>query len=291
MATNEEQRLMASMAGTNVAFWKINSELWRLFNKALDEGYTPDRLLAESKNTNWYKQHAESVRKLQALKVQEPGEYKRRLAASQVNVRSLAAQWGIPVKNLDHWARLALVNQWSEAELRYHMGSTKRVREQVSRGAGLGGELGKTLTRLKASAYANGVRLSNNQLATFMSNIAAGTTDETWATDFIQRKAISAFPGLAEELKAGMTVRDYAEDYLTTYAELLELNQADVDLFNKDIRDALNAKGKDGKTAPLSLSDFERRIKGTKKWLKTDNAQDSMMEATHAVTQAFGLTW
>lgn len=291
MATSEEKQLMASMAGTNVAFWKQTPELWKLFNKALDDGYSPDRLLAESKNTKWYKRHAESVRKAQALKVQDPAEYKRQVAIAKANIRKMANELGMPITgNLNVWARLAFVNQWSEHELRAKMG-TSALQRRIKAGHAIGGTLGQAMDRMNAAAYNNGVKLDNNTKASWIARIANGSWDDQAILSNVQRRAAALFPGFKDDIMAGVSVREAASGYLDRYAELMELNPGDVDLFNTDIRKAINTKDKDGKFSPLSLEDFETRIRRSAKWQKTANARDSYMEGAHAILQGFGVTW
>lgn len=290
MATTEEKQMMAAMAGTNVAFWRQTPELWKLFNKALNDGYSPDRLLAESKNTKWYKNHAEAVRKAQALRVQDPAEYRRQLAVVKSNIHKMSAELGLPIANLSSWARLAFVNQWSEFELRQRV-STEYLKRRVRAGGRVGGTLGQTLVRVRAAAENNGISIGNSVMADWLGRVAKGTWDEQELLSEIQRRAAAEFPGYRDEIRAGVTVRELASGYLDRYAELMELDPSQVNLRNSDIRSAINSKGKDGKFSPISLEDFETRVRKTAKWGKTKNAQDSYMEAAHGVLQAFGVTW
>jgi len=297
MATNEEQQLMAAMAGTNVAFWKSNGELWKLFNKAMDQGYSPERLLAESKNTKWYKTYSESVRRAQALKVQDPAEYRRRVAQTQQAIRTLSAETGVPLTNYSNWAKLAFANQWNEAELRkqifggkYHRIMEQRIRRGLESGK-LGGELAQMAATIRKAAANNGIRWSTGRMANWMQEVAAGNITVDNILMKMQQEAASTFPGLSEQIKAGTSVRELADSYIQTYAELLELDADQVDLYNTDVRGALNAKDAKGKFSPLSLGDFETRVRQSKKWSKTKNAQDSYMEAAHGVLQSFGVTW
>lgn len=300
MATKEERQLLAQMAGTTLAFWYMNSELKNLFNKALDKGYTPDRLLAEAKNTKWYKRYSESARKAQALEKQDPAEFRRRVQVSTAAVKALAAETGVPIANLHKWARVAFVEGWSEAELRQRlyggMGGaqdkrvTRTIAQALAKGS-LGGEVAQAAQTLRQYADAQGIRWSNNRLAGWLQDIAAGTGSVERVQQLMQKEAASAFPGLRDDIMQGATVRDLASSYIQSYAELLELDPDTVNLYNNDIRSALNAKGQDGKFSPLALGEFETKVRKSKKWLKTQNAQDSVMEAAHGVLQAFGVTW
>lgn len=294
MPSKEDRQELAAMAGATVAFFNHNKELKKWFNKALDEGWTPDRLLAKIKTTKWFKRHDEAQRQALTLKYTDPSEYKARLAETERKIVALHRQYGLTgfsEKEQNRLARLAYHNQWDETRIAQYIDGLNNISRKIRRGGKIGGEAGRALLRIQQLAYANGIRISRRRMAEMVENIATGRGTEEWLMQYVQRQAISAFPGLKDEILGGMSVRDYADQYIQAKAELLEMNPAEIDLYDKDIRQALNSKDQKGRISPLTLSDFERRLRKDKRWLRTDNARESLMGVGHDVLQSFGVSW
>lgn len=296
-ATREEEQMLASMAGTTVAFFRSNNELSKLFDKAIDENYAPQRLLAEARNTKWYKRHSQAQRQAQVLKQSDPDEYRRRVQSTKSKVRQIGRDLGISLANknlersLNHVATRAFVNGWSNIEIRRYLGRVSKTAEIVRRGGSLGGELGRQYSALREYAANQGVRVSNKQWGHWMQKLAQHSATAEHIQASLEKRAISAFPGLKDEIKGGQTVREFADQYIQSMADVLELNESDIDVFNRDIKQALNAKNKDGKFSPLTLTDFEIRLQKDPRWLKTRNARESLMGAGREILSAFGVSW
>jgi hypothetical protein len=292
MASAEAEDL-ASLAGFTVAFFNSDAELKKLFSQALAGNWTGDRLLQAARNTKWFRRNAEAVREATLLKTSDPATFKSRSGELSFRIQAMAAELGIP---LGEWARnkaanLALVHGWDETRIRAYIASFGSVYKTVAGGGFVGGATGEAQTRLQAMIRDSGVRVANTWLAAGLNRIAMGTDTEEGVRGQIQKLAMSAFPGLTEQLKAGMTVREVAEPYVQTMAKLWEVNPESINLFDPNIRSALSAKGQDGKFSMLTMPDFETRLRKNSRWLKTDNAQDAMMENGHQVLNAFGVTW
>jgi hypothetical protein len=291
VSSKEERDLLAMMAGTTVSFFRSNSELSKLFDKALNEGWTGDRLLAAAKNTKWFKTHSSDQRKALALQKDDPAEWKARVSRTQADIQRMAREMGIPMSGLKSFATLALTSGWNENQIRQEMGKFNSVYKSVRKGNLLGGQLGQAYSRVRQAAFDNGVKVNNKTMATWLQRLASGKSTEQALMNNIQKRAMSSFPGLKEEILGGSTVREFADQYINTMADILELNPQDINLFDKDIRGALNAKNQKGKFSPLSMADFEVRMRKDPRWMKTMNARDSMMDTGREVLQAFGVSW
>jgi hypothetical protein len=295
MASTEAEDL-AAMAGFTVAFFaqdKSRNGLWQWFQVALKENWTGDRLLQQLRNTNWFKKHNAAYREAQLLRTSDPAEYKARVSEFSTRVRQMAAQLGIPLGKtaLEATINTGFLQGWNDQQLQAYMARFKGVWTAIGQGQILGGTLGQIQTRLAAAVRDYGVTVSPSTLGRLVQNIAAGDSTEQLAMAYIQKNAIAAFPGLAEQIKAGQTVRDIAEPYVQTMAKTWEVNPEDIDLQNKTIRGALNVKGQKGDFSMMTIPDFETQLRKDPRWNKTDNAQDSMMQAGHEVLQQWGITW
>ena len=295
MASQAAEEL-ASMAGFTVSFFaqdKSRNGLWQWFNVALKENWTGDRLLQQVRNTTWFKTHSDAQREASLLKTSDPKTYAARVSEARVRVGRLAVELGVPLADRygDATAVMAFTNNWNDDQIRGYMMRYKAVYAAISTGRLLGGTAGQVQTRLTQAAADHGIQLSPKTLGSWVQSVVHGALTEQHALGQIQNLAISAFPGLADRIKAGETVRDVAEPYMQTMAKLWEMNPADIDLFHPKLRSALNTRGQDGKYSMLTLPDFERQLKKDPRWMSTDNAQDDLMENGHQVLNLLGVTW
>lgn len=292
MATQAQEDL-ASLAGFTVAFFNSDPELKALFNKALVENWTGDRLLQASRNTRWFKTHSSPEREAVLLRTSDPATYKANADEVNLRVTRMAVELGIPLGTTmrQTTSRLALSLGWNDDQIRNYLGRFKTVRNAVNQGQVLGGTIGQVHTRLQAAVRDYGVNVSRQWLAQGLNDIAAGLRTEQHIIGEIQKMAAAAFPGIAEQIKAGQSVREIAEPFIQTMAKLWEVNPQDIDLKNNTIRAALNVKGRTGDFSMMTLPEFETKLRKDPRWNKTDNAQDGLMQAGHEVLQQWGVTW
>jgi hypothetical protein len=107
--------------------------------------------------------------------------------------------------------------------------------------------------------------------------------------DYIRKQARALAPSFANELDSGMDLVDIAAPYIQSKAKLLQLNPADIDLFDHDVRGALSAKDQAGvKPTSKSLWQFEQDMRNDPRYLKTDAARDQAYGVAHKVLSDFG---
>lgn len=286
-----EAQDLASLAGFTVAFFNSNPELKRLFNQALAGNWTGERLLQAAQNTKWFKTTPTSARELLLLQTSDPATYNARVSEMRLHVTELAVEIGHSISGPARNAlvALALRNGWNDSQIRSYMGRWNYVYKAATRGGTLGGQIGQVQQRLNQAQRDYGVRLAKKEIGTALQGIASGRSTEERAMERIRRVAMSAFPGLKDEIQGGITVRDYAESYIQSMAKLWEKNPEDIDLFDTTLRGALSVKGKDGKFSAMALPEFETKLRKSKQWLRTDNAQDDVASNAHGILQSFGV--
>lgn len=114
-------------------------------------------------------------------------------------------------------------------------------------------------------AYNNGIKLADSWKEKTFVKIATGQTDpEAVFQDLRETTVASAFPAYEDRIKAGYDVMDIAGSYIGAKATLLELNDADVDLFDGQIRRALQGN--------MSLADFEDQVRRDPRYATTADA-------------------
>ena len=150
------------------------------------------------------------------------------------------------------------------------------------------GPIGQSFVQIKNFASRNGIMLSDQAAGDYATQIAVGKIDDNTVFNAIRESAASAFPQLADKIKAGIDVRTLADPYIQSMSNILEIPSTSVDLFDPKIRGALAYTLPDGKLATKSIYDFEKELRQDPRWQYTDNAKKVVADSTLKVLQDFG---
>lgn len=114
-------------------------------------------------------------------------------------------------------------------------------------------------------SYLNGLRVSDDYKKTVLNKIMAGeTTLDAAKQEWRSGVLATAYPAYADQIKAGMNLAEIASPFMQTKATMLGLNPKDMDLFDTDIRGAMNSQ--------MSLADFEQQVRNDPRWQYSDDA-------------------
>jgi hypothetical protein len=150
------------------------------------------------------------------------------------------------------------------------------------------GQAGNDIDTVRQTAYRNGIRLSKATEQSWARQIASGNQSAEFYQRNVRKMAQSLAPGFATELESGIDLQDIVSPFIESKAKILEMNPADIDLFDNDIRSAISGTKTDGSPGSKSLWQFEQDMRKTPAWLKTQNAQDSSMSIAKKVLTDFG---
>lgn len=277
---------LAESYGFALSFLKSDKSLWGLFNKAVKGNWDDAKFVAEMKNTSFYKKNSETARQFDLLKTTDPATYRNRKAQIQEQIRDRAGAMGamgVSGKTLSHIAENAMKFGWNDSQINNILADYVKATNGVYRG-----NTGNDIDAVRQTAYRNGIKISKATEAGWAHSIAAGNNTAEFFQRQVRQMAKSLAPGYAQELDSGIDLQDIVSPYIESKAKLLELNPADVDLFDNDIRKAVSGVTKDGKPASKSLWQFEQEMRQDSRWLKTQNAQDSVMSVGKKVLSDFG---
>jgi len=138
------------------------------------------------------------------------------------------------------------------------------------------GPAGKYFQNLKNIASRNGINLSDAAALDYANKITAEQLDENTAYNTVRESAASAFPQFADKIKAGVDLKTLADPYVQSMANILEIPDTAIDIFDPTIRSALSYTNKDGTVATKSLADFETGLRNDPRWAYTKNARQSL---------------
>lgn len=291
MADDPTKEEMAALAGYTTSFFSVTPEMKQLFEKALDELWEPARLQAAIRNTKWYKSTSQTERESWLLKSSDPAEYRRRNQEMASRVSRLAAELGFPLPKgaVGNIANNALMKGWNDDQIRRYMGNWSSAFGQAAQKGNLGGTLADAQTNIAAAARANGVNLSQNFMTTWLRHILTGQATEEQVLQKIRNLAASSFPGLADDINAGVSVMDIASPYFESMGRILEVNPESLDLFDPTIRRALSQKSKDGKWTAQGIGDFEETLRKDPRWFKTNNFRETGTSVGREVLTLMGM--
>lgn len=295
----QDQEEMAQRYGWALAVLRSNPELSKLFDRAVSGTFSSQRFVAELRNTKWYKTRGEVARQNEVLKGADPAEYKRRQQAMRAEVVAQYQQmYGrtpgeVMLKSMTN---LAFMGGYSSTEIKELVGKSFNVSQQMRNG--IGGTLGEAERQIRAAVEDYGLDMGEPWIARQLNYIATGRADATSVANYLQKTAISKYGAYKDELENGMTMKDIAEPYRQLMAKTLELSDKSLSISDPSIQKALqhrtapSATRTSGRTDPVQMPlwQFEAGLKNDKRWLGTQNAQDSVMAAGRKVLADWGLT-
>lgn len=289
--TKDDRANAAANYGFSLAVIRSHPQLRKAFESAVSYGWSPQRFIAEIRDTDWFKNNAANWREKQTLKLTDPATYKRDVEAVRASARDNAAAMGAVLTDaqLDRFAQNTYMFGWNDSQQR----NTLATYVQVAAGGALKGqyigEAGKNAQELRTAAMRNGYKIPKHKLQEWNKSILSGNSSMEDYQAFIRRQAAAAFPTFAEELNAGADLEDLASPYMDSMARILELNPREVNLFDPKVRKAMASKdAKTGKPSAVPIYDFETQLREDPRWMKTRNAHEEVMGMGRQVLQMMG---
>jgi len=279
---------LASEYGFAYSFLNSNPDLKGLFNQAVSGSWTADKFTAELKNTNWWKDNSASARETLQEQSTDPATYNAKLSAMQIQIQQMAGQMGaaIPAGKLGSIAKTAIISNMDEGQLSNLLGTYVTFQNNGT----LGGAAGAFQHQITQYATQMGVGVSDQSVKNQAQMIARGLMTSDDAMENIRQSAISAYPAYATQINGGSTMQDIAQPYMQVASQLLEQPDSSYNVNTPLIQGALNKVNAQGVPTGMSLTDFENSIRQSPDWLKTQNAQSSIMGVAHSVLQNMGFS-
>lgn len=282
-----DKRELAAQYGWALTVLKADPELWKLFNKAVHQTWTPQRFIAEVRGTNWFRTHSETTRNYQVLKATDPKTFQARLNQTRALVKDAVVAMGgqMSEREMDRLSHNVLRFGWNDAQIRDTIAGAVRTGAEGT----YGGDAAANAEQLRQVAHANGVQLSDGTLRNWLVRIAAGEKMDGFE-QYVRQMATDAYPQYADRLKAGQNLEDIVSPYKETMARVLEINPEQLDLFDPTLRKAFQATDPtSGQPTTKPLWQFEQELKQDTRWRSTNNARDELMGAGQKVLRDFGL--
>lgn len=152
------------------------------------------------------------------------------------------------------------------------------------------GAFDQAVTQLRAFAEDNGINLTEDFVGKNAKAIAEGGVSWDELTGTLRDKYVApAYPGFAEQIRAGHSVKDLAAPYVATMAKVLEIPEGSISLQDKTVAKALQAVDEKGAPATVPMWQFEQELKKDSRWQNTQNAWDEVGQSAYKIMGMFGL--
>lgn len=151
------------------------------------------------------------------------------------------------------------------------------------------GESGSARSVLMSWLSRNGVTLLKDRIDGYLMMLDQGSMDLNSIKQDIRNKDFTRqYAAYADLFAQGQDVADIALDFRQTAANLLEKSVDAIRIDDPLIKRALQYKGSDGKPAQMATWEFEREIRKTDEWDKTDNAMQAYTDIGETILRNFG---
>lgn len=280
--------------GLSAALINSSKELKSLFNRAVSGGWSAAKFQASLKNSRWWKTQSSTLRKYLTTKFTDPATWKQQNQATEARLNALAVQIGLGNQIGKGYKLTKLLRDatyksralgWTDDRIKDWLGAKVTVHDGQ-----MWGEAGEAFDKLHELAYLNGMKYSQWYVDESR-RIVSGKSTLQNAEGKIRREAAARYSAFADQIKAGQNVLDLASPYIKSMAQLLELNENDVNLYDQHVAKAMTYKGPGDKTDSYSLWQFENDVRNDPRWRKTNNARESMMTVARQVAKDFGLAY
>lgn len=273
-------------------YWLIeqNEEIRDLMARAMRRGMemSDDEFEAALRETEWYQNTAQNARNWDLLSGIDPAEAERRVNRTAAGLQQTALNLGLSfsMEELQNIALQANRNNWTDQEVQNYLGVKSIERFGV-------GELAKGYfaEQMRKDQKIYGVTLDDNTFNAYLKEVAVGTKNLNSFEDLLKGKAKKLYPTLSERLDAGDTFFEATEDYRTKAAELLEIDEAQIDMSDQNFRKALEYQpDATSEQRLMNNAEFERYLRTHKPfgYEFTQGARGRAAQVVSDLARSFG---
>lgn len=253
------------------AFLDDHPAVRRLVRQAVREQWTTDRLQNAVKETPWWRNFSDAQKKADLLEAENPAEWARQIDATKVQLTQQIQQMGLDYtpQEIDRYARLALRSGYSNEEITSYLAGHGALDVEDASGAA-----SVTIDALREMASAYGLRMSDSTLSRQVRNALGSGDTNTFLQgyeDTLREQAKMMYPGIADRLDRGMSLRDVVSPYLELAGSELGVDPNSFDL--TDPKWTRMISGPDGSVMNQDQWIASLRSDEAYGWGKTNNAK------------------
>lgn len=289
---------LAQQYGYAASFFATSPELENLIQQATAQQWSVAMFQAKFMATNWYRSYAASARQWIELGARDPATQAQEMTQRIAKLNQMASQEGVTIDptRMNELANASLMFNFNDQQLGDMIGAELKYVPGQTQGLAATNE-----EQIRKAANDYGITLSDDTVGQWDQQMLRGSYTLDNINSLVKNMAMSKYPGLSQYLNEGFTVKDVADPYIQSYAQILETPASTVQLSDPLIQKALQgiqqpsggSKTGQGSTGtplqPQSLYDFENTLKQDPRWLNTKNAHDSLNQAGMSILRDWGL--
>ena len=263
-------------------------ELKKILGTAAAKNWTADEFSRAVQDSRWWKNTEDARKQYTILKATKPGEFAAQRGQLVNKVRALGAEMGVGLgegrgSKLGYIVDQAQMHGWDEATIRQMIGH-----QLAGARATFGGQAGEVQQQIRQLYYDMGVPYSSYTVNLATRAVIDGTSTVQAQAAHVQAAAKSRFPSLSAQIDAGQTVRQIADPYIQTQAQLLEVAPGTISLQDSLVKKGLSQRDSKGQLGLMPLWQYEQQVKADPRWDKTKNARQSYESMAHQIGRDWG---
>lgn len=267
----------------------------RRVRKYMDEndGRTPTEYEMSELKTGieWFDKYNadQELARMQQTDPRRAADWKRSLELSEQKVAALARSYGVQLdpEELRTIATDARLNQMTDTEIQERFAPL--LQESLLAGADLEGRAAEFEREILQWSRRNGLQLTGQNLSKYVAaGVEGRSTIEDIKNDLRRTYLVGQYPGWSDRIEQGFDPADIAQPYIERMANLLEIDEMEIDLNDNLLQRGMQSVGADGKPRVMPLYEFEQEIRKDPRWEFTNNAYDVYSRIGEGLLRTFG---
>jgi hypothetical protein len=263
-------------------------ELKGILNQAVAGGWSTDKFLQAIQGTGWWRTHDSSARSLISLSFQDPAEYHNQISGASRTIQQTASQLGVTLsgQQINTLAMRSLVEGWNSQTIQDMVGGTWEGK------GGLKGQAAQTAQQLHQIYGDYGLPISDKAINDRVESILSGKTTIDTYTQAAIDAAKSMYPALAHQLNQGLTVKNVADPYIQSEANILEVDPNTLSptspMIKKALQGSIVQQGDKATATSTPMWQFEQRLRADPRWQYTQNAHNDVTNVLSFLGNSWG---
>lgn len=246
---------------------------------------TENELERQKRQTAWFRQWNANQQEALKDKALDPTNYEASLKIHADDIRATAENLGIPLTDAEvaSLAELSRMNKWSAVQIKNNL--APYLKSAVSATTDLMGAAGDAQAQIKEWASRQGLDLTDQAAAKYVENVTLGKQTLSDVQAELRKLYLSGtYPAYRDMIDSGYDPEIIADPYRQRAAKML--GRENMSIADPLIQRAMQYVGPDGKPAVLPIYEFDRMIRSTDEWKRSE---DGMATYSNALDNVLGM--
>lgn len=278
---------LAANYGLSYAFLNSEPSIKSVFQDAVKNNWSADVFQAHLRNTDFWKNNSDAMRKAKEMMVQDPATWNATMDANKAHIQEMATQLGavVPAGAMNDLAKNVTMLAMDDERLKQTLGGYV---DFVN--GSMVGQAGMYEHSMRKYAEDMGVDVNQQSIKNYAQLMIKGVSTQQDFQNFIKDQAVSSYPAYEDQIKnGGMTVKDIANPYIQMMAQNLEINPSTIGVNDPTIMQGINGLDDSGKPVGRTMTEFQDMLRGDPRWRSTQQAQNQVMNIGNQVLKNMGL--